>query len=155
QPRHNFPAELSNFIGREKELAGLIERLQTARLVTLVGPGGVGKTRLALQAANRVVEKYSSGIWFLELAPLACSAMGTHAVAATLGVRERGLAPLLGTLADALCEEQMLLVLDNCEHVLEGCAVLAHALLRDCRRLSILATSREPIRVVGEVRWRV
>jgi non-specific serine/threonine protein kinase len=124
-------------------------------MVTLVGPGGVGKTRLALQAASRVVGSYSGGTWIVELAPLADSAMVAHAVAATLGVRERGRAPLLGLLADALRQPPLLVVLDNCEHVLDGCAALAHALLRNCPGLAILATSREPLRVAGEVRWRV
>jgi non-specific serine/threonine protein kinase len=155
QPRHNLPAELTSFVGREHELTRLVERLDTARLVTLVGPGGVGKTRLALQVANRIFRSHSRDAWFVELAPLADSAMVAPAVAATLGVRERGRAPLIEVLADALREQQLLLVLDNCEHVLDGCATLAHTLLRHCRQLVILATSREPIRVLGEVRWRV
>jgi predicted ATPase/DNA-binding CsgD family transcriptional regulator len=155
RPRHNLPAELSTFIGREPEIIRLADRLGTARLLTLVGPGGVGKTRLALQIGSRALASYAEGVWLLELGPLTDPHMVVTTVAAALGVRERGQIPLARTLAETLRDQRLLLVLDNCEHVLDGCAELAHDLLRACPHLTILATSREPLRVSGEVRWPV
>ncbi len=155
RPRHNLPAELSSFVGREVELARLANRLSTARLLTLVGPGGVGKTRLALQVGSHALESYQDGVWLVELAPLGDPRMVANAVAAALGIRERGRIPLARTLADTLRDRRLLLVLDNCEHLLDACATLAHTLLRACPHLTILATSREPLRVVGEMRSQV
>jgi len=151
RPRHNLPVELSSFVGREVELTRLADRLGTARLLTLVGPGGVGKTRLALQVGSHALESYPDGVWFVELAPLGDPGMVANAVAAALGIREHGRTPLARTLADTLRDQRLLLVLDNCEHLLDGCAALAHTLLRACPHLTILATSREPLRVVGEM----
>ena len=153
--RHNFPAELSSFVGRHTEIVALLERLANTRLLTLVGPGGVGKTRLALQVASRAVEMYSDGVRLVELGRQTDGRMVPSSVAAVLDIRERGGTPLLKTLAAVLRDENLLLVLDNCEHVLDACAALAYDLLAACPHLAILATSREPLRVTGEVRWPV
>ena len=153
--RHNLPTEFSSFVGRQREIDKLASRLGAARLVTLVGPGGVGKTRLALQVGACVRGGYSDGVWLVELAPHADPHMVASAVAASLGIHERGRTPLARTLADTLRDQHLLLILDNCEHVLPGCAELAHDLLRACPDLRLLATSREPLRVGGEVRWPV
>jgi predicted ATPase/DNA-binding CsgD family transcriptional regulator len=155
QARHNLPAELTSFVGREDDISRLAARLASARLLTMVGPGGVGKTRLALQVASRVLDRYPDGIWRVELAPLSDGSMVPNAVAAVLGIREQPRVPLLETLAATLSDKQSLLVLDNCEHLAAGCAELAHVLLEGCPRLTILATSREPLRVAGEIRWPI
>jgi transcriptional regulator with XRE-family HTH domain len=145
-----LPVALSSFVGREREVAE-VRRLQgQARLLTLTGPGGVGKTRLALQAARP-----SAAAAFVDLAPLADGRLITAAVAAALGIREQAPAPLFDVLASALGPRSVLLVLDNCEHLVAGCAELADALLRACPQVRILATSREPLGVAGEQLWPV
>ncbi len=152
---HNLPASLNSFVGRELELGRLIDRLGTARLVTLIGAGGVGKTRLALQVGNRLLRQFPHGIWLVELASLSDPNLVPNAVSAALAIRERGRAPLAKMLIDALCDKHLLLLLDNCEHVLDGSAALVHELLRSCDNVTILATSREPLRITGELRWPV
>jgi predicted ATPase/class 3 adenylate cyclase len=152
---HNLPGQLTGFVGRERELAEVAGLLGAQRLVTLTGPGGVGKTRLALQAAADALEGYPDGVWLAELAPLADPALVPQAVAAAVGVREEPARPLLGTLADALRPKRLLLVLDNCEHLLDASARLADALLRACPRVHLLATSREALGIAGETAWRV
>src|SRR4051794_15879259 len=132
-----------------------MDRLGAARLLTLVGPGGVGKTRLALQVARRAISSYAEGVCMVELAPVADAHMVADAVATTLGIREIARTSSTRRLTDALRDEQLLLLLDNCEHLLEDCAGLTHALLRECPRVTVLATSREPLRVIGEVQWPV
>ena len=152
---HNLPLQLTSFVGRERELAAVGGLLGTARLLTLTGPGGVGKTRLALEAAAGARATHPQGVWLVELAALADPALVPQAVAAVLGVREEPGRPLLATLADALRPRTLLLVLDNCEHLLDACARLAGALLRGCPRVRLLATSREPLGVAGEAAWPV
>ena len=151
----NLPAELYSFVGRERELAAVAGLLATARLLTLTGPGGVGKTRLALQAAAAVRARFPDGVWLVELAPLADAALVPQAVAAAVGVREAQGRPLRATLSDALRPQRLLLVLDNCEHLLAACARLADALLRACPAVRVLATSREALGIAGEVPYRV
>ncbi|MCA1647836.1 MAG: AAA family ATPase, partial [Chloroflexi bacterium] len=153
--RHNLPDRLSSFVGRDGEIADLTALLEHSRLLTLVGAGGVGKTRLALGLAGRVLETYPGGAWFVELAPLAHESLLHQAVASALNLHEQAGRPLLATLVDALDSEHTLLVLDNCEHLVLGCAELAEQLLQRCPRLSILATSRELLGIRGEVIWRV
>jgi len=153
--RHNLPAELSSFIGRAEDIQQLLQRLRSSRLVTLVGAAGVGKTRLALQVARRALARYRDGVWLVELASTTDGDMVPNAVAAALGIREQPRSPLLTTLVTTLRDARRLLVLDNCEHLAECCAELAHGLLKSCPRLTILATSREPLRAVGEIRWPV
>jgi non-specific serine/threonine protein kinase len=151
----NLPLQLTSFVGRERALAATRELLAAHRLVTLTGAGGVGKTRLALEAAGALRPAYPDGVWLAELAALADPALVAHAVAAATGVREQPGRPLAATLADALRDKRLLLVLDNCEHLVEACARLAEALLRACPALTVLATSREALGVAGEAPWRV
>ena len=152
---HNLPLQLTSFVGRERELAEVAALLGAHRLVTLTGPGGTGKTRLALQAAADALEASPDGVWLAELAALADPALVPQAVAAAVGVREEPGRPLLATLTDALRPKRLLLVLDNCEHLLDACARLADALLRACPHLRVLATSREALGIAGEVPYRV
>jgi non-specific serine/threonine protein kinase len=129
--------------------------LADSRLVTLTGPGGSGKTRLALQVAADVLERFPKGVWLVELAPLTDPGLVPQAVASVLGVRESPGRLLVDLLVDYLRTRELLLVLDNCEHVVESAARLAGALLRGCGALRLLATSREPLAVAGEVSYRV
>lgn len=152
---HNLPVQLTSFIGREREMAEVKRQLSAARLVTLTGAGGCGKTRLALQVAADLAEEYPDGVWLVELAPLREPGLVPQAVASALGVREEPGRGLTETLADRLGPRELLLLLDNCEHLVGACAELADALLRACAKLKILDTSREPLGVAGEVTWRV
>jgi transcriptional regulator with XRE-family HTH domain len=151
----NLPPDLTSFVGRANELARLADQVGIVGLLTLVGPGGVGKTRLATRLAARLAERYGDGACLVELANLPDARMVPNAVASALGITERGRTPLATTLLDTLRERELLLVLDNCEHVLDGCADLAHALVRTCPSVTLLATSREPLRIAGEVTWPV
>ena len=156
----NLPLQPTSFIGREREQAAVGELLAQAPLVTLVGAGGCGKTRLALQVAADLQEGYSDGTWLVELAALSGPGPGGAspvplAVAAALGLREEPGRPLLATLLDAIGSRHLLLVLDNCEHLLAACAELAAALLRGCPHLRLLATSRERLGIRGETSYRV
>jgi non-specific serine/threonine protein kinase len=153
--RHNLPAELTSFVGRETELADVTRLLRSHRLVTLTGTGGCGKTRLALRVASPLVDAFVDGVWHVELAPLADPNLVGLTVATVLGVQEQPDQPLLETLVETLRDRRLLLLLDNCEHLIEVCAHLTEALLRGCPALQILATSREALGVAGEVAWRV
>src|SRR5204863_693740 len=127
----------------------------TTRLLTLTGSGGCGKTRLALQVAADLLEEYVDGVWLVELAPLADPALVPETVASALGVREQPGRPLTETLVEYLKAKVLLLILDNCGHLLPACAQLADALLRSCPNLRILASSREGLGIGGEQRYRV
>ena len=154
-PPNNLPLELSSFVGREKELAEVRRLLEDSRLLTLTGPGGCGKTRLALVAAGNLVGGFEDGAWLVELASLADPALVQGAVASALGVREQPGSPSIEPLSGYLRTKKMLLVLDNCEHLVEACTVLCEALLRTCPNLRILATSREAFGIIGETRLSV
>ncbi len=171
--RTNLPAQLTSFIGREKESAEIKQLLASHRLVTLTGPGGTGKTRLALHVAAELLAddspplpsqwgrelggegRFPNGVWLIELAPLGDPALVPQAVASALGLREDSVRSTLTTLTDFLSGRQLLLILDNCEHVIEACAQLADALLRACPNVRILASSREALGVAGEATFRV
>jgi predicted ATPase/class 3 adenylate cyclase len=146
----NLPLPVSSFIGRDRELEQTAAALTMAGVVTLTGPGGVGKTRLALQAAAQVASQFADGAWLCELAPIRDPARVDDAVAAVFSVTARGGQSTRQTLVEFLGGKQLLLVLDNCEHLIEGAAALAGALQRSCERLVILATSREALRIDGE-----
>jgi non-specific serine/threonine protein kinase len=146
---------LTSFIGREREIAEVGALLDRQRLVTLVGAPGVGKTRLSLQIAANKLEAFSDGVWLVELAPLADPALVPQSVAGVLGVPEQPGRTLAAILAEWLRSRHLLLLLDNCEHLITDVATLADALLQTCPALHLLATSREPLAVEGEVTWRV
>lgn len=152
---NNLPEQVTSFVGREREMLVVRNLLAATRLLTLAGPGGTGKTRLAFQAAADVLSHYRNGVWLVELAPLSAPELVTQTVAATLGVKEEGGRPLGDTLAEYLKEQQLLLLLDNCEHVLASCAGLVSSLLQGCPDLRILCTSREPLNLEGESTYRV
>lgn len=149
-PPNNLPLQLSRFVGRDREVAEIEALLADHRLLTLTGPGGSGKTRLALAAAHEVGGSYEDGAWLVELAPLSDPELVPQALASVLGVREAPGSPLIETLADHLGSRTVLIVLDNCEHVVGACASLSATLLRYCPKPSILATSRETLSVGGE-----
>ena len=152
---HGFPAVLTSFIGRAgavREVAGL---LAECRLVTVTGPGGSGKTRLAGQVAGQVAGRFTDGAWLAELAAVRDPAQVAAVVAAALGIPEQPGMPLADTLARVLAGQQLLLVLDNCEHVIGAAAQLCAGLLAAADDVRVLATSREPLMVGGEARYRL
>ncbi|MBA2624410.1 MAG: NB-ARC domain-containing protein [Actinomycetota bacterium] len=148
---NNLPLELSSFVGREKELAEVKRLLEDTRLLTLTGSGGCGKTRLALAAASELVERFVDGVWLVTLAPLADPSLVSQAVASVLDAREQPGCSLTETLSNYLRYKKMLLVLDNCEHLIEACAGLAETLLCSCPELRILSTSRKALGITGEI----
>jgi predicted ATPase/DNA-binding SARP family transcriptional activator/DNA-binding CsgD family transcriptional regulator len=153
--QHNLPAQRTAFVGREREMLEVKRQLAMTRLLSLIGAGGSGKTRLALEVARDLVGVYPDGVWLVELAPLRESALVPQELVRSLGVKERPGQPLIDTLIDVLRAKRVLLVLDNCEHLVEAAARLVNLLLDSCPRLRIIATSREVLAVAGEVVWRV
>ena len=153
--RGNLPAEPNRFIGRERDLAELALLLTDVRVLTLCGTGGIGKTRLALRLGGDVADGFPDGAWLVSLADVTGPALVNTRVAGALGVREEPGQPLDATLEDALRGRRLLLILDNCEHLVAACAQLCERLLASCPWLRVLATSREPLRVPGETIWRV
>ncbi len=152
---NNLPAQLTSFVGRAKELSEVKRMLSATRLLTLTGTGGAGKTRLALQLAKEVLPQFNDGVWLVELTSLSEPGLVAQTVASILSVRERRGQPIQATLVNRLQNKHLLLVLDNCEHLIAACASLAADLLQACPNLRILATSRESLKVAGESRWRV
>jgi predicted ATPase len=152
---NNLPIQLTSFIGREREIAEVKTLIGAARLVTLTGSGGAGKTRLALQVAAELAEDYPDGVWLAEFAPVGDPALVPQTVASALSVAEQPGREMAATLVDALRPRSVLLVLDNCEHLLAACADLAATLLRACPHLRLLATSREALGIQGETLWGV
>ena len=152
---HNLPTQVSSFVGRVAELAEVRRLIAGSRLVTLTGSGGAGKTRLALQVAAELLDGSGDGVWFVDLAPLQDGDLAAATVANVLGIRAEPGRPLIDTLAEAVGQRRLLLLLDNCEHVLDMCAKLADALLRGCPNLALLTTSREPLGIDGECVYRV
>jgi predicted ATPase/DNA-binding SARP family transcriptional activator len=154
-PSYPLPHPLTDLIGREREIAEIAARLPSARLVTLTGIGGIGKTRLALHIAREVAESYADGVCFVNLEALTQPDLVPQTIASALGLHAAVGRPWMTVLTDFLRSKQILCVLDNCEHLIAKCAETARTLLRDCPHLQILATSREKLGIVGEVAWRV
>ncbi len=152
---NNLPVALSSFVGRNREIDAITHLLAETRLLTLTGSGGVGKTRLALKVANELLFKFKDGVWWTDLVGLMDEALVPQAVAGAVGVREVPNQPVSTTLVNYLRSKQLLLILDNCEHVVEGCAKITALLLSGCPELQILTTSREALGLIGEVTWRV
>lgn len=152
---NNLPLHLTSFVGRVKEIIKIRELLAVTRLLTLTGPGGVGKSRLGLQVANAVLDEFEHGVWLVELASLSTPQLLTQEVIVTLGLREESKQSKLATLSKFLQNKNLLLVLDNCEHLVIACAELAEQLLQICARLHILVTSREALGIGGETVWQV
>ena len=151
----NLPAEPNSFVGRERDLAELALLLTDVRALTLCGPGGIGKTRLAVRLGAGLAPDFPDGAWLAELADLRDPDLVARRVATTLGIREEPGRSLTETLSDALRSRDLLLILDTCEHLVEACALLVQRLLAGCRGIRVVATSREPLRVRGETVWRV
>jgi predicted ATPase len=147
----NLPVELTSFVGRRHEVADLTRMLPNSRLLTLTGPGGVGKTKLALRAARETARMYPDGTWFVELAAVQDPALVTQAAFAALGLQDRGASMSMSRLTDYLAGKRCLLVLDNCEHVIASAALLAGDILRAAPDVRILATSRQALGVTGEI----
>jgi predicted ATPase/DNA-binding SARP family transcriptional activator len=154
-PPTNLPAPLTSFIGREREMAEVQSLLPMTRLLTLTGAGGCGKTRLALEVARGLIEEFPDGVWLVDLAAVADPALVPATVARVLGVRDEPGQTLSMTLVEHLRQKRLLLVLDNCEHLVAACAQLTETALRACPGLSTLVTSREPVHVAGELTWVV
>jgi len=152
---NNLPQPLTSFIGRQQEIEAIQSLLAKTSLLTLAGTGGCGKTRLALRIGADLLDAYPDGVWLVELAPLSDPSLVPQAVAAALGVNEEPGRPISLTLRDTLQPRRALLLLDNCEHLLAPCAALAETLLQNCPDLQMLTTSREPLRIGGEVVYRV
>jgi class 3 adenylate cyclase len=152
---NNLPQQVTSFIGREKEMADVRRLLATTRLLTLTGSGGTGKTRVSLQIAADLIAGEGDGVWLVELAPLADASLVPQAVATALGVREEPGKPLDQTLVEFLKPKRLLLLLDNCEHLLAACAELAGLILRGCPGVQIIATSREGLNIPGETTYRL
>jgi len=153
--RSNLPASTTSFIGREKEQGDITNLLAKNRLVTLIGAGGIGKTRLSIQTASALLNDFPNGIWLVEFAALSDPALAPQIIVTTLGLIEQARRSPLNVLTDFLQRKQALLILDNCEHLIHACAQLAEALLRACPDLKILATSREALGIDGETLYLV
>ena len=145
RPRHNLPAALTSLVGREDDLQATRKLVEASRLVTLTGVGGVGKTRLAVQSAADLVPRFADGAWLVELAPISDPGLVPGRVAATLGLRERGGQSVTDMIAGYLADRSLLLVVDNCEHVIDAAAWLVDTLLNAAPHLHVLVTSREPL----------
>ena len=151
---NNLPAELTSFVGREPQLAELRRLLHRSRLITLTGPGGSGKTRLAVRLAAGSLERYPDGVWLVDLAPIGDSRLLEHTLASACGLKQDTHSTAADPLTEALAKSQALIVFDGCEHLVDATAELASRLLRSCARLGIVVTSREPLGVAGELIWR-
>ncbi|MGE5225110.1 MAG: adenylate/guanylate cyclase domain-containing protein [Omnitrophica WOR_2 bacterium] len=152
---NNLPVQLTSFVGRERELGEIQKQVNSSRLVTLTGPGGTGKTRLALQAASGILENFPDGIWFIQLANISDPGLILQTLAGVLNLREQPNQPLETLLQDTLRPKRLLLVFDNCEHLIEECVLLADTLLHNCPEIKIMTTSREMFGIDGETIYRV
>ena len=152
---NNLPQQVTSFVGREHELDEARKALARTRLLTFLGAGGIGKTRLSLQVAAEALDDYPDGAWFVELAPIADPRLVPQVVASTLGVKEDASASIADALVAHLADKTSLVVLDNCEHLLDACARLADRLLRDAPKVKLMASSREPLHIAGETVYPV
>jgi class 3 adenylate cyclase len=152
---NNLPIQVTSFVGREREIAEVKRLFEKTRLLTLTGSGGAGKTRLSLQVAAEMMEQNPDGVWLVELAPLSDPNLVPQTVATVLNVREEPGRPITQTLVDFLKTRSLLLLLDNCEHLLTACANLADTILRNCPKAYILASSREGLNIPGETTYRI
>lgn len=152
---NNLPQQMTSFIGRERELGEVRKLLAETRLLTLLGAGGLGKSRLSLQLAADAMDSFPDGVWFVELAPLDDARLVPQAVASVLGVKEETGQSMLDALAKQVSDRTLLLILDNCEHLTHACADLAKQLLQSGSQVKVLATSREHLRVTGETTYPV
>ena len=152
---NNLPAQLSTFVGRDRELADVRALVESSRLVTLIGAGGCGKTRLSLQVAAELLDGTGDGVWLVELAAVSDPDAVPSAICGALGIAPRPGRAALEALLDALGPQDLLIVLDNCEHLIDACAKTADALVRRCPRVHLVATSREPLGIDGETIYRV
>jgi predicted ATPase/class 3 adenylate cyclase/DNA-binding CsgD family transcriptional regulator len=152
---NNLPIQLTSFVGREKELVDIRRLLQNTRLLTLIGPGGTGKTRLSIQAASEMLDQYPDGVWFVELAPILDPILVPRTTAIAIGLRDEPQRPVIDMLCDYLARKKMLLILDNCEHLVDACAKMADRILHAAPDTRILASSREALSISGEVTYRV
>lgn len=152
---NNLPQQVTSFVDRVRQLAETKALLGKTRLLTLLGAGGLGKSRLSLQVAADIIDNYPDGVWLVELAPLSDGQMVAQAVASALGVKEEAGRPVQEALAKHVKDRQLLLILDNCEHLLDACAALARSLLQSAPHLQVLASSREPLREAGEATYLV
>ena len=153
--RHNIPAQMTSFIGRKKEMAEIKQILLEHRLVTLTGSGGVGKSRLSLRVGSECLDQFPNGVWLMELAPVTNPALIPQTLLSIFNLREDSHRDGLEILIDYLRDKSLLLVLDNCEHLIEICAQISETLLRACPKLKILSSSREALGISGEVAYRV
>jgi predicted ATPase/class 3 adenylate cyclase len=153
--RNNLPAQLATFIGRDRELAEVRALAGSSRLVTLTGAGGAGKTRLSLQVAAELIDGTGDGVWLVELAAVTDSDAVVPAISQALGIAAQSGRPTLEVLVEALVPQDMLILLDNCEHLVDACAKAADAILRRCPRVNLIATSREPLGIGGETIYRM
>jgi predicted ATPase len=151
---NNLPIQLTSFVGREKEIAEIKDSLNSSRLVTLTGSGGTGKTRLSIEVGAQLLMSFTNGVWLIELAPLSDESQIIPALAQTFGLQELPFNPLVNLVTDYLRDKKLLLLLDNCEHLIAACARLADDLLHQCAGLKILASSREALGIAGEVAYR-
>ncbi len=152
---NNLPLQVTSFIGRERELGEIKHHIARTRLLTLLGMGGLGKTRLSLQIASDALEEYPDGVWFVDLAPIKDPSLVANAAAQVVGVREEPGKPLAQTLCEHIKDHKLLFVVDNCEHLVAACASLATALLQGAPGVRIIATSREALRINGEQTYHV
>jgi len=152
---NNLPAQLTSFVGREKELADVKRLLKDTHMLTLIGPGGTGKTRLSIQAANDVLSQYPDGVWLVDLAPILDPQLVPRTTAITIGLRDEPQRPVIDMLCDYLGKKKMLIILDNCEHLVDACAQIVDRILHAAPDVQILAGSREALGIAGEVTYRV
>ncbi len=154
-PPNNLPQSVTSFVGRRHEVGEVLEILGGSRAVTLCGPGGIGKTRLSQRVASEALQRFPDGVWFVELASLTDPSLVPQAVAAVIGAREAPGSQISSTLVEVIGDRHVMLVLDNCEHVVGACAALVTSLLRSCEHVRVLASSREALNVAGETVYAV